>query len=196
MVWNDLPLGHEGFTSESRQWKCVKESEAERFVELSGGAFRLISCLYELASGERGFGGHEEKLWRTLCKSLEGQGPARVEGQWDWPTEAPGVQAAFHMKVYQDHRKYNDRLTLEDVAQIEQMADAMWPFEDEQPHVRPLSERGNLQEMVPQQTGSLRGNWFLDLADYYYFFFLGGGLLIITIIIIIPFLSFPGLPLI
>lgn len=113
------------------------------------------------------------------------------------------------MKVYQDHRKYNDRLTLEDVAQIEQMADAMWLFEDEQPHVRPLSERGNLQEMVPQQTGSVRGNWFLDLADYYYFFFSwggwqtiitffflwgGGGLMII--IIFIPFLSFPGSPLI
>ena len=57
--------------------------------------------------------------------------------------------------------------------------------------------------MVPSLLpGSVRGNWFLDLADYYYFFFSWGGWqTIITvfflwgggglmIIIIIPFLAF------
>ena len=62
---------------------------------------------------------------------------------------------------------------------------------------------------VGQPPGSVRGNWFLDLADYYYFFFPGGGgrLLLLfffsgvggglmIIIFFIPFLSFPGSPLI
>lgn len=94
----------------------------------------------------------------------------KARGLQEWKANETGRQKLRefkrrwkgHMKVYQDHRKYNDRLTLEDVAQIEQMADAMWPFENEQPHVRPLGERGNLQEMVPQQIFILHLNTFLN----------------------------------
>lgn len=94
----------------------------------------------------------------------------KARGLQEWKANETGRQKLRefkrrwkgHMKNYQDHRKYNDRLTLEDAAQIEQMADAMWPFEDEQPHVRPLCERGNLQEMVPQPIFILHLNTFLN----------------------------------